>query len=124
MQVPRPHISNFQGIRRFRRSHYRTDLFRLGGLFHGYRVTMLMLMTVGCLCGTPTWADVDLEACVGGWLEARTWVNDMAIPNTPTEAADIPGLRLSASSCDIVDGPLDLAWPMPNKNSKEVRRSR
>ncbi|MEE2908326.1 MAG: hypothetical protein VX527_10920 [Planctomycetota bacterium] len=89
MPARRPQISNFLGIRRFRRSHYRTNLFRLDGLCRGYRITIVALIAVIGLCGTSAQADLDLENCVGGWLEARTWVNDMAIPGTPTEASYI-----------------------------------
>ena len=89
MLVPRHVYSARQALGTCRRGHYRTGRYGLLGMLSRNHVFTWSLVILG-LMAPPARADLDLEACVGAWLEVRAWVNDLEVPESAGGSTDVP----------------------------------
>lgn len=88
------HMPKLLGTRRCRLQHAedrfrRMNPFGLGRLLLQINMVFISMMLVGIIPSTAQ-AELDLESCVGGWLDARGWVDGLTVPDRTVDTALVP----------------------------------
>lgn len=81
-----------------KRRIYRTGQFHLGHLLIQVNMVIVVMLVLGIMPSTAK-ADLDLETCVGGWLDARGWVDALDVPEGTVDSSLIPD---ASAACIIL----------------------
>tara|TARA_Y100000589_G_scaffold331965_1_gene388278 strand:- start:2576 stop:4402 length:1827 start_codon:yes stop_codon:yes gene_type:complete len=97
------HMPELMGTKRCRLQHAdagfrQMNPFGLGRLLLKINMVLISMMLLGIMPSTAK-AELDLEDCVGAWLEARSWVDDLAVPEKTVRTSLVPN---ASAACIIL----------------------